>query len=450
MKLILVVFMVYTVQSLQGLAGMLPAKKDPAKSKHIKSMQNEEARDVYDHCVKVTKKHRFSINPTNMNAAGERDACISNMGAYFPTGAFNDCSDTTWNGPNGNRWGKGCSSARWSGGHWSEDYCINHDGRFPWFKQCCEWRGGKCVEIKDPKEYKSLLAKAFEANRADDVCRSSLNFGGTHCWSNSYGWIMSKYSKMFYGTSHDLKTRLRYCVKKCATGHPVPGTQQRFAFGGGLQKLSFCRGGCFGNLVGELLPEKRVSTYADMYKEKTKCRNDCKAMGLWQAWTEDWLLSLGDIGGQLEEELMLCEGPCMGAVMSKYSKYWYGVDKLEPTSAPNKSINRGPGDCASGTEYKMYDGKTDELGPVARAAKCETACNNYQWEVRHEVKGFTVRLNDGKCYCETDRGNTCRRNSGGGWQKYDFPGCHPNCVEDETRLAKTQLGKLLEMLQSEE
>ena len=47
---------------------------------------------------------------------------------------------------NGGRYQNGCAGAVWwSNGKPAWSYCLNRDGRFPWWKACCEWKNHKCA-----------------------------------------------------------------------------------------------------------------------------------------------------------------------------------------------------------------------------------------------------------------------------------------------------------------
>ena len=41
---------------------------------------------------------------------------------------------------------KGCKGARFgNNGQPSKGWCEGDNGRFPWYKKCCEWRSNDCV-----------------------------------------------------------------------------------------------------------------------------------------------------------------------------------------------------------------------------------------------------------------------------------------------------------------
>ncbi len=45
---------------------------------------------------------------------------------------------------NGGKHPRGCPGAVWSNGNPAWSYCLNRDGRFPWWKDCCQWKDGSC------------------------------------------------------------------------------------------------------------------------------------------------------------------------------------------------------------------------------------------------------------------------------------------------------------------
>ena len=47
--------------------------------------------------------------------------------------------------PNGPKKGKGCPGAVYSNGSPAKRYCDGEGGKRPWYKECCTWKGGKCV-----------------------------------------------------------------------------------------------------------------------------------------------------------------------------------------------------------------------------------------------------------------------------------------------------------------
>ena len=65
-----------------------------------------------------------------------------------------NCADlpTSMNGKKDNRGHpipKGCPGAVWINGAPSQTYCNGDGERFPWWKECCEWTGDKCVPRKN-------------------------------------------------------------------------------------------------------------------------------------------------------------------------------------------------------------------------------------------------------------------------------------------------------------
>ena len=54
---------------------------------------------------------------------------------------------------NGGKHPRGCPGAVWSSGAPAWSYCLNKDGRFPWWKDCCQWKGGSCKPKYTAEDY---------------------------------------------------------------------------------------------------------------------------------------------------------------------------------------------------------------------------------------------------------------------------------------------------------
>ena len=51
---------------------------------------------------------------------------------------------------NGSTHPNGCAGAVWSSGAFSNSYCTNSDGRFPWYAKCCKVENNNCVSKNKP------------------------------------------------------------------------------------------------------------------------------------------------------------------------------------------------------------------------------------------------------------------------------------------------------------
>jgi len=74
---------------------------------------------------------------------------------------------------NGGKHPRGCPGAVWSNGKPASTYCNGKGGKYPWWKDCCQWKGGSCK----PKpvaliQHEPSLAKCL-------VLPGSMN-GGKH------------------------------------------------------------------------------------------------------------------------------------------------------------------------------------------------------------------------------------------------------------------------------
>jgi len=54
---------------------------------------------------------------------------------------------------NGGKHPRGCPGAVWSSGSPAWSYCVNRSGRFPWWKDCCQWTGGSCKPKYTAEDY---------------------------------------------------------------------------------------------------------------------------------------------------------------------------------------------------------------------------------------------------------------------------------------------------------
>jgi len=52
---------------------------------------------------------------------------------------------------NGDKFPKGCPGAVMSNGAPARAYCVNSNGRMPWYSTCCIWQANKCVPKPTPK-----------------------------------------------------------------------------------------------------------------------------------------------------------------------------------------------------------------------------------------------------------------------------------------------------------
>ena len=62
-----------------------------------------------------------------------------------------DCNDlpNSMNTDKARQYPKGCPGAVWSSGSPSWSRCIDEDGKYPWWRACCEWKNKTCVPKTD-------------------------------------------------------------------------------------------------------------------------------------------------------------------------------------------------------------------------------------------------------------------------------------------------------------
>ena len=85
------------------------------------------------------------------------------------------------------------------------------------------------------------------------------------------------------------------------------------------------------------------------------------------------------------------------------------------------------GECADGSEIRMYEGNGDNPGTAEeRAIRCSAACKSKKkalsgsWD-GFVAKGFVVIPTTGRCYCESSHSLTCKRSPGTNpYDRYDW------------------------------
>jgi hypothetical protein len=105
---------------------------------------------------------------------------------------------------------------------------------------------------------------------------------------------------------------------------------------------------------------------------------------------------------------------------------------------PYKLIGRI--ECTNGKEIRMFDGDGDNEGTVAEMVyKCSRACLSkknptYGSWTGFVPKGFIVRHDNGRCWCEDADSNSCSKEPEEHYRRYDFI---PTQIEDESFVAET-------------
>jgi len=190
---------------------------------------------MMDTCTKAASKYRFGAPDDRIFA------CASNLGNYFPTtSTLHKCE------------------------FGSQDT--------------------KCQEFQ----------LNMERRRCVGVCKNEFRDGYGHymCADNAPGFMMAKYSEIFYPSGPEASLKLRYweCCKKC--DHT-------------FREIGSCYGGCLGNLASEYLPTTQASDFLGQRREYDTCYKKC---------------SRDKMG------YSTCTGTCLGVVMGKYASFWYGVE----------------------------------------------------------------------------------------------------------------------------
>jgi hypothetical protein len=142
-------------------------------------------------------------------------------------------------GPNGFTTYKGCDSARWSSGAFSQSYCQGYASNMnpshedynsaladdkEFFESCCDWTGSECVDKWDNRFY-DPVKDSYHRVRSNSKCRrvfkwTAPNGIGAYCHSNylTYGnEIAVGQVRVFNGNDNGCSTGDREChVSRCA------------------------------------------------------------------------------------------------------------------------------------------------------------------------------------------------------------------------------------------